>query len=107
MQELSALQLELRLAQSEPGPPLLVDVREPWEFALCHIEGSLLIPMGQLAAAVADMDPQQETVVICHTGVRSRVVCNHLQRNGFINVFNLSGGVHAWAIEVDSTMATY
>jgi rhodanese-related sulfurtransferase len=107
MQELTALQLESRLAQADATPPLLVDVREPWEFALCHIDGSQLIPMNKLAAAVADMNPHQETVVICHTGIRSRVVCHHLVRNGFTKVFNLSGGVHAWANDVDADMSVY
>jgi rhodanese-related sulfurtransferase len=107
MLELSAVQLELRLTEAQPNHPVLIDVREPWEFALCKIAGSLLIPLNQLNEAINDMDPQQETVMICHTGVRSRVAGNHLQRYGFTKIYNLSGGVHAWANEVDPDMAVY
>jgi rhodanese-related sulfurtransferase len=87
--------------------PLLLDVREPWEFDICRIEGSRLIPMRQIHAAVEQLDRDQHTVVICHHGVRSRQVCFYLMRMGFNNVVNLIGGVEAWAHEVDSNMPTY
>ena len=87
--------------------PLLLDVREPWEYRICRIEGSQLIPMGQLTAALNALDPNRETVVICHHGVRSRQVAMFLDYQGFRNVINLAGGVDAWARDVDRQMPTY
>jgi rhodanese-related sulfurtransferase len=106
MREFSAGQLHQHLATTD-SDPLLLDVREAWEFRICHIEGSQLIPMGQLVAALNTLDPQRETVVICHHGIRSRQVARYLDYQGFTNVINLNGGVDAWARDVDRQMATY
>jgi len=88
-------------------PPLLLDVREPWEFDICHLNGSQLIPMGQLHEQLEALDKEQETVVICHHGIRSLQVCYFLSSVGFTNLINLSGGLDAWAKDIDSSMATY
>lgn len=106
MLEFSARQLQQHLASTN-GDPLLLDVREPWEFRICRIEGSQLIPMGQLVNALPTLDPHRETVVICHHGIRSRQVARYLDYQGFGNVINLSGGVDAWARDVDRQMPTY
>jgi rhodanese-related sulfurtransferase len=108
MQRLSPKQLVAYLRQSE-NPPLLLDVREPWEFARCHIAGSELIPMQQipLAAEQAELDPTREIVVICHHGIRSRQVAYYLEHLGFTKLINLEGGVEAWAQDVDPTMERY
>lgn len=103
---MSATQLKTYLDKVEQ-PPLLLDVREPWEFQICAIDNSRLIPMGQIAAAVTELNPDQETVVICHHGIRSRSVAAYLERIGFTNVINLQGGVEAWARDVDPYMQTY
>jgi rhodanese-related sulfurtransferase len=88
-------------------PPLLLDVREPWEFQVCAIADSRLIPMGQIPTAYQELDPSRETVVICHHGIRSRQVAFFLERAGFSNVINLTGGVDAWARDIDPDMPTY
>ena len=106
MRELNAAELRDYLATSTTKP-LLLDVREPWEFRICQIEGSQLIPMGQIPAALKALDPGRETVVICHHGIRSRQVAMFLDYQGFANVINLAGGVEAWARDVDRQMATY
>ncbi|MGD8571262.1 MAG: rhodanese-like domain-containing protein [Gammaproteobacteria bacterium] len=106
MENITVTELKERLEQSN-DKPLLLDVREPWEFAICHIDGSRLIPMREIPNAVGELDEEQEIVVICHTGVRSLQVCYFLQHEGFSNVSNLSGGVHAWATTVDPQMPTY
>lgn len=87
--------------------PLLLDVREPWEFELCHIAGSRLVPMGQIEDALDSLDAEQEIVVICHHGRRSEIVADYLQSSGFKDVANLAGGVEAWAEDIDPTMARY
>ena len=77
MRDLSAAQLRDHLAATDSGP-LLLDVREPWEFRICSIAGSQLIPMGHIPASVKALDPSRETVVICHHGIRSRQVAMYL-----------------------------
>jgi len=106
MRELSAAKLRDYLATTTTDP-LLLDVREPWEFRICQIEDSQLIPMGQLPAALNALDPDRETVVICHHGIRSRQVTMYLDYQGFSDVINLSGGVDAWARDIDHQMSTY
>jgi rhodanese-related sulfurtransferase len=106
MREFSPTQLRDHLQHADTDP-LLLDVREPWEYRICHIEGSQLIPMGQLVNALGSLDPERETVVICHHGIRSRQVARYLDYQGFSNVINLNGGVEAWARDVDHGMATY
>ena len=87
--------------------PVLLDVREPWEWQLCRLPGAILIPMGQLPAQLAKLDKQAETVVICHHGIRSYQAARYLETVGFGDVINLSGGVAAWADEVDPAMPRY
>jgi len=106
MQQFSPLQLKERLEQAGE-PPVLLDVRETWEFQICAISNSVLIPMGQISLQIETLDPQAEYVVICHHGIRSRSVCLFLERHGFNNVTNLAGGVESWARDVDLDMPTY
>lgn len=87
--------------------PLLLDVREPWEYDICQIDNSTLIPMGKIHIQCETLDKERETVVICHHGVRSRQVAMYLESLGFVDVINLSGGVDAWAQDVDLDMAKY
>lgn len=98
---------ELRAMLSAGGKPQLLDVREEWEFQTARIDGSTLIPMGLVATRVAELDPGAETVVICHHGGRSMQVAAFLERQGFSNVTNLTGGVDAWARAVDPSMPVY
>jgi rhodanese-related sulfurtransferase len=86
--------------------PVLLDVREPWEFELASIEGSKLIPMSQLERRFTELDPDAETVVICHHGNRSYYVAMALQRAGFEKVLNLEGGLDAYS-SVDESVPTY
>ena len=108
MQHMTATELESLIQSNDNVDNLaLIDVRETWEFNICNIEGSKLIPMRQIPEAVNQLDPKDQIIVICHTGVRSLRVCMFLEQSGFENVANLTGGVHAWATQVDHSMATY
>ncbi|MCU0841995.1 MAG: rhodanese-like domain-containing protein [Thiobacillaceae bacterium] len=100
---------ELKAWLDDPGQakPLLLDVREPWEYAHCRIEGSVSMPMNSVPAQAGGLDRDQEIVVICHHGVRSFHVARFLEHNGFANIINLTGGVDGWAKEADPTMPTY
>jgi rhodanese-related sulfurtransferase len=97
--------------QKNTDKPLLLDVREPWEYNICRIEGSdytsELIPMQKIPGQLNKLDPEQETIVICHHGVRSRIVGQFLEQAHFKHVINLSGGVNAWAQKVDPYMTSY
>lgn len=107
MKHLPPTQLAQWLADPAIDKPLLLDVREDWEFALCHISGAAHRPMNTIAATVSELDAERPTVVICHHGMRSYQVGLFLEREGFADVYNLTGGVAAWANEVDTTMAQY
>lgn len=106
MQQLTAKALQTYL-ETVSNQPLLLDVREPWEFQICHIRGSQLVPMRQIPDHLPKLNPEQTIIVICHHGIRSRQVAQFLEVNGFKNVINLMGGVAAWAEMVDPTMPTY
>ncbi|QKT03217.1 sulfurtransferase [Ectothiorhodospiraceae bacterium 2226] len=106
MRHLTPVELQAYLEEAETAP-LLLDVREPWEFHHAHIAGSQLLPMGRLPAQVEQLDPKQEIVVICHHGVRSQQVAFYLEHIGFERIINLAGGVDAWAREVDPAMPRY
>ena len=85
---------------------LLLDVREPFEREICNLGGAF-IPMNDVPNRLGELQPDRETVVYCHTGVRSARVAEYLRRNGFRNVRNLAGGIEAWARRIDPTMARY
>lgn len=85
----------------------LVDVREPYEWAICKIDGSVLLPLGQLAARLSELDGHKEIITVCHHGVRSLVGLEILRAAGFSRVRSLRGGVDAWAREVEPDMAVY
>lgn len=87
--------------------PVLLDVREPWEWDICRLPGARLIPMRDLPGRLAELNKAAETVVICHHGVRSHHAARYLETAGFDNVINLSGGVAAWADEIDPAMPRY
>ena len=107
MEHVTAPQLADWIADPARPKPVLLDVREPWEFQTCHIAGALLVPMNTIPARQEELDPEAPIVCICHHGARSMQVAVFLERNGFTQVTNLTGGVHAWAQQVDGAMPTY
>lgn len=107
MRQMTPTELADRLAAAGDDKPVLLDVREPWEFEICRIEGARSMPMRSVPARIEELDVDAETVVICHHGMRSEQVAMFLERQGFSNVINLSGGVAAWADSVEPGMARY
>jgi rhodanese-related sulfurtransferase len=107
MQHITAPELAVRLAAEGDQAPLLLDVRENWEFATCQIPGSVQIPMALVPVRISELGDDREIVCICHHGARSMQVAAFLERNGFTDVTNLTGGIHAWAVQVDGAMPTY
>ena len=110
MRAMPAMQLADYLqSKNENEHPVLIDVREPWEFDICHIDNSINIPMGQIPQSLEQFEIDgKEFVLICHHGVRSMRVIQYLQaQQSMENLINLDGGVDAWAREVDPTMPVY
>ena len=107
MQQITPQQLQERLSDASAEKPLLLDVREPWEFQLCQLPGSLLMPLRTIPARHTELDPQADTVVICHHGARSMQAAMFLERAGFARLYNLTGGLDAWARTVEASMPVY
>jgi adenylyltransferase/sulfurtransferase len=105
--EIGPRQLQARLEGGEEL--LLLDVREPFEAELASIAGARLVPLGGLEAALSELAEWRErrVVVHCHHGPRSRKACGLLLANGFQLVENLDGGIDAWSIEIDASVARY
>jgi rhodanese-related sulfurtransferase len=86
----------------------LIDVREPWEYQTAHVEGSTLIPMGEIPArAHQELDPDDRLLILCHHGARSLSVTNWLRQQGFDASQSIAGGIEAWSWHVDTTVPRY
>jgi rhodanese-related sulfurtransferase len=85
----------------------LLDVREPVELGIASVARARHIPMREIPARLAELDPDQPIVVMCHSGGRSRRVADYLSSNGFTVVFNLKGGIDAWSTEIDPQVPRY
>jgi rhodanese-related sulfurtransferase len=90
-----------------PGVAVLLDIREPHEYTLCQIAGSLHIPMRQIPARLAELPADRQILVLCHMGVRSMRVTQFLRANGFGQASNIAGGIDAWAESVAPGMPRY
>ena len=86
---------------------MILDVREPWEVAICAIAGSINVPLSTLPHNLNRLPEAGPLVVLCHHGMRSMQAVAWLRQNGFENATNLQGGIDAWARQVDTSMATY
>jgi rhodanese-related sulfurtransferase len=89
------------------GEVVLLDVREHDELDIAAVAGALHIPMREIPARLAELDAAKPLVVMCHSGGRSQRVAAFLQGNGFMNVFNLKGGIDAWSAQVDPRVPRY
>lgn len=101
----SAQQVQQRLENGDKF--LLLDVREPNEFAFAHIEGSLHIPLRQIPERLHELDNAQDIVVLCHHGMRSQQACLFLEQHGFMQLYNLRGGIDAWSSTCDPSVPRY
>jgi len=105
--QIAPVELHAWRADPERPAPVLVDVREPWEYAHCRIDGSLSIPLGELPARLRELSRERELVLVCHHGNRSQNAAQWLAQNGYANVHNLRGGIEAWAVEIDPAVRRY
>jgi rhodanese-related sulfurtransferase len=94
--------------RQQPNPPVLLDVREPWEFQTASLPNSLLMPMGEVASrAHTELDPDAPIVVMCHHGARSLNVALWLRDQGFTHAQSLAGGIDAWSRSIDPNIPRY
>jgi rhodanese-related sulfurtransferase len=110
--EITPQELAQLVAEKDTGSPgtapVLLDVREPLEHQIVRIEGSILMPMGDIPGrAFQELDPEAHIVAICHHGVRSMNVTVWLRNQGFENVQSLRGGIDAWAANIDPSLPRY
>ncbi len=105
MEQISATELNAWLNDAARAAPLLLDVREPEEFAAQRIDGAQLVPLRSLPARLHELDRRAEIVMICRSGARSFHAGLFLRQNGFERVYNLAGGVLAWARDVEPAAA--
>jgi rhodanese-related sulfurtransferase len=91
------------------APFFFLDCREPAEYTTANIPGATLIPMSQLTARVAELEPHRQGAIVvhCHHGGRSMRVAQWLRQNGFARAQSMAGGIHQWAVDVDPTTPQY
>ena len=105
IEKIDPVTLKARLDRGESV--LILDVREPFEIALAPFPGATHIPIGDIPSRLTELDPDQETVVVCHHGVRSAQVAMYLAQMGFERILNLSGGIDAWSEDADPSTPRY
>ncbi len=99
---------ELRRVLADPGAGVRVlDIREPFEARIARLEGVPLLPLSELAARCAELDPRQTYYLLCHAGVRSRHATAFLKARGFRHVKSVRGGIAAWSAEIDPAVPRY
>ena len=103
--EITPADVQARLEQGEKL--VLIDVREPWEYALCRIEGAKHVPLGTLAASLETLPDVDEVICYCHHGVRSLDAAAWLRFQGIEKAKSLSGGIERWSVEVDPKVPRY
>ena len=93
------------------GQPIVLDVREPWELQTASVrpDGFTLvaIPMNEIPARIAELDPSLPVACLCHHGARSQRVAHFLAQSGFEQVVNLAGGIDAWSQQRDTAVPRY
>jgi len=97
---------ELKALLAGDNPPLLIDVREEGEAAICSIDGSILIPMNSLPQRLAEIPLDRQVALYCHSGMRSWMAGQWMARNGY-DALSLAGGIDRWAVEVEPSMSRY
>ena len=86
---------------------VLIDVREPHEYQICHIPAAKLIPLGEIGKRLGELDPEADIVIHCKSGMRSARACGILKAAGFKHVRNMKGGILAWSDQVDPSVPKY
>jgi adenylyltransferase/sulfurtransferase len=105
--ELNVAPQEVKAKLDQGEKLVLVDVREPWEYAINRLNGAIHIPMAEFGRRYQELDPEAEIICYCHMGVRSLKCAQFLKQQGFSKAKNLAGGIDAWSLQVDPTVPRY
>jgi rhodanese-related sulfurtransferase len=105
LDEITPVDLKVRIDRGDR--PFILDVREPEEVALAAFPHAMNIPMGDIPSRLTELDPDRETIVVCHHGIRSAQVAIYLARMGFERAINLAGGIDAWSVAADPAVPRY
>ena len=98
---------ELKRRMDTGDPFELIDVREPFEFEIARIAGAKLIPLGEIAERLDELEREKPIIVHCHSGKRSAQAVRLLQQHGFAKIYNLEGGIDAWSEQIDPNVPQY
>lgn len=107
MTELEITPAELKQRLDAGEKLLLVDVREPWEYEVCRIDGARLLPMRTIPANLQSLDVDEPIICYCHHGMRSLDVAVWLQKQGVESARSLAGGIERWSVEIDPKVPRY
>lgn len=91
----------------EPDAPMVLDVREPWEVAICALPNSINIPLSTIPSRLSEIPEDRRVVALCHHGMRSLQATRWLRGRDLDNVVNLQGGIDAWSRQIDPSVPTY
>ena len=105
MESLNVIELKKELKNGLQT--VLLDVRDKWEYEICHIDGSINISLSEIMEKKDELEKKTRTIIICHHGMRSAMACEYLISEGFEKIVNLEGGIDAWASTIDQSMARY
>lgn len=98
---------DLKKMKDESADFQLIDVREQHEFDICDLDGEL-IPMGEVPDRVSEISKEKQVIIHCRSGARSGNIVSYLEQNhGYTNLYNLAGGILAWADQIDTSMTKY
>jgi rhodanese-related sulfurtransferase len=104
--EVTVQEMRRALGQAELGIQV-IDVREPNEYEIAHVEGVILLPLSQLARRFNELEPNQQYYIHCHVGVRSMRALEFLRQQGFKHLKSVRGGIEAWSREIDPAVPRY
>jgi rhodanese-related sulfurtransferase len=107
MNDLEILPSDVKQRLDRGEKMMLIDVREPHEYAICHIEGAVLIPMGTIPANLQKLDTDEDVICFCHHGMRSMDVANWLRAKGVKSAKSMAGGIDRWSLEIDPKVPRY
>ncbi|MGB2632558.1 MAG: rhodanese-like domain-containing protein [Candidatus Acidiferrum sp.] len=107
MNDLEILPSDVKQRLDRGEKMMLIDVREPHEYAICHIEGAVLIPMGTIPANLQKLDTDEDVICFCHHGMRSMDVANWLRAQGVKSAKSMAGGIDRWSLEIDPKVPRY
>lgn len=97
---------DVKTMLAKDAAPLLLDVRNAWEHEVCRIDGSVLIPLNQLASRLGEISREKPIVVYCHHGQRSLLAAQFLQQEGY-EASSMRGGIDEWAARIEPAMVRY